>query len=208
MSRVPHSERVRIVELCLKSYTQSEIAELTGRSTNAVNRIIQAYRNEGRICDAPHDRRPRVTSAIEDEVLVATAYANLFGTAQQHAQLAGVSAPLTTAKRRLAEAGLRSRVAVPKGLFYPTTTKQHVSGVHLSTAPGALTTGSRWCSRTNFVYHKMGPEMSRLASCEHSLRAGIHTRSGLKRKDHRKRVSRHVHRCALHRIEGSLTAEK
>ncbi|KAH9359756.1 hypothetical protein HPB48_017208 [Haemaphysalis longicornis] len=44
MSRVPHSERVRIVELCLKSYTQREIAELTGRSTNTVTRIIQAYR--------------------------------------------------------------------------------------------------------------------------------------------------------------------
>ncbi|KAH9362357.1 hypothetical protein HPB48_018009 [Haemaphysalis longicornis] len=45
-------------------------------------------------------RRPRVTSAIEDEVLVAAAYANLFGTAQQHAQLAGVSPLLTTVKRR------------------------------------------------------------------------------------------------------------
>ncbi|KAH9373032.1 hypothetical protein HPB48_016695 [Haemaphysalis longicornis] len=110
MSRVSHSERVRIVELCLKSYTQREIAVLTGRSMNTVNRIIQAYRNEGRICDAPHDRRPRVTSAIEDEVLVAAAYANPFGTAQQHAHLAGVSASLTTLKRRLAEAGLRSRV--------------------------------------------------------------------------------------------------
>ncbi|KAH9365745.1 hypothetical protein HPB48_008061 [Haemaphysalis longicornis] len=96
---------------------QREIAELTGPSTNTVNRIIQAYRNEGRICDAPHDRRPRVTSAIEDEVLVAAAYANPFGTAQQHAQLAGVSASLSTVKRRLAEAGLRSRVAVQKPLL-------------------------------------------------------------------------------------------
>ncbi|KAH9367199.1 hypothetical protein HPB48_006127 [Haemaphysalis longicornis] len=69
MSRVPHSERGRIVELCLKSYTQREIADSTGRPTNTVNRIIQAYRNEGRICDAPQDRRPRVTSAIEDDVL-------------------------------------------------------------------------------------------------------------------------------------------
>ncbi|KAH9369373.1 hypothetical protein HPB48_017725 [Haemaphysalis longicornis] len=117
MSRVPHSERVRIVELCLKSYTQREIAELTGRSMNTVTRIIQAYRNEGRICDAPHDRCPHVTSAIEDELLVAAAYANPFGTAQQHAQLAGVSASLTTVNRRLAEAGLKSRVTVQKPLL-------------------------------------------------------------------------------------------
>ncbi|KAH9377563.1 hypothetical protein HPB48_012309 [Haemaphysalis longicornis] len=55
----------------LEVFKQREITELTGRSTNTVNLIIQAYRNEGRICDAPHDRRPRVTSAIEDEVLVA-----------------------------------------------------------------------------------------------------------------------------------------
>ncbi|KAH9367280.1 hypothetical protein HPB48_004419 [Haemaphysalis longicornis] len=54
---------------------------------------------------------------IEDEVLVAAAYANLFGTAQPHAQLAGVSPSLTTVKRRLAEAGLRSRVAVQKTLL-------------------------------------------------------------------------------------------
>ncbi|KAH9377776.1 hypothetical protein HPB48_012191 [Haemaphysalis longicornis] len=81
MSRVPHSERVRIVELCLKTYGKREIAELIGRSTNAVNGIIQAYRNEGRICDVPHDHRPRFTRAIEDEVLVAAAYANPFGTA-------------------------------------------------------------------------------------------------------------------------------
>ncbi|KAH9372445.1 hypothetical protein HPB48_012869 [Haemaphysalis longicornis] len=116
MSRVPHSERLRIVELCLRSYTRRKIAALTGRSTNKVNRIIQACRNEGRICNVHHDGRPRVTGAIEDEVFVATAYANLFGTAQQHAQLGGVSASLTTVKRRLAEAGLRSRVAVQKPL--------------------------------------------------------------------------------------------
>ncbi|KAH9380496.1 hypothetical protein HPB48_014078 [Haemaphysalis longicornis] len=117
MSRVPHSERVRIVELCLKSYTQREIAEITGRSTNTVNRIIRAYRNEERISDVLNDRRPRVTSAIKDEVLVAAAYANPFGTAQQHAQLAGVSASLSTVKRRLAEVGLSSRVAVQKPLL-------------------------------------------------------------------------------------------
>ncbi|KAH9373156.1 hypothetical protein HPB48_004901 [Haemaphysalis longicornis] len=39
------------------------------------------------------------------------------GTAQQHAQLAGVSASLTTVKRRLAEARLRSTVAVQKPLL-------------------------------------------------------------------------------------------
>ncbi|KAH9365241.1 hypothetical protein HPB48_018531 [Haemaphysalis longicornis] len=187
-------ERLRTVELCFKSYTQREISELTGQSTNKVNRIIQAYRNEGRICDAPHDRRPRVTSAIEDKVLVAVAYANSFGTAQHHAQLAGVSASLTTVKRKLAEAGLRSRVAVQKPLL---SDDNKAARLRFASEHSIWSVDDRkqavFSDESTFTT-RWDQKRRVLASCEHSLRARIHTRSGLKRKDLRKRVGRHVQR--------------
>ncbi|KAH8018633.1 hypothetical protein HPB51_009567 [Rhipicephalus microplus] len=66
MSRVPNSERLRIVELSQKQYTQRRIAGMTGRSNETANRIILAYKKEGRISDAPHEQHPRATTAFQD----------------------------------------------------------------------------------------------------------------------------------------------
>ncbi|XP_042142891.1 uncharacterized protein K02A2.6-like [Ixodes scapularis] len=71
MSRVPEDERRRIIDLCLKEYSQRAIVDLVQRPLKTVNRIIQAYKNEGHIADAPHNRRPRVTTADQDQTIVA-----------------------------------------------------------------------------------------------------------------------------------------
>ncbi|KAH9380501.1 hypothetical protein HPB48_013948 [Haemaphysalis longicornis] len=52
MSRVPEEDRRRIVELS-KGYSQRQIRELVSRPLHTANRIVQAYRYEGRIRDAP-----------------------------------------------------------------------------------------------------------------------------------------------------------
>ncbi|KAH9378311.1 hypothetical protein HPB48_003998 [Haemaphysalis longicornis] len=114
MSRVPNTERLRIVELCQKQYTQRQIAEMTGRSNKTVNRIIQAYRDEGRISDAPHKRHPRATSAAQDVAIRDAAKASPFSTAKEIGAAAGVSASVSTIKRRLEERKLKSHVAAQK----------------------------------------------------------------------------------------------
>ncbi|KAH6920625.1 hypothetical protein HPB50_028388 [Hyalomma asiaticum] len=76
---------------------------MTGRSTHTLNRIVKAYREEKRICDVPHDRRPRATTEQEDEVLLAAAYANPFSTAKEMGEFCGIDASVSTLKRRLAE---------------------------------------------------------------------------------------------------------
>ncbi|KAH9375464.1 hypothetical protein HPB48_015427 [Haemaphysalis longicornis] len=52
MSRVPEEGRCRIGELS-KGYCQRPITALLSRPLHTVNRIVQAYRYEGRIRDAP-----------------------------------------------------------------------------------------------------------------------------------------------------------
>lgn len=114
MSRVPNTERLRIVELSQKQYTQRQIAQMSGRSNKTVNRIIQAYRDEGRISDAPHKRHPRATSAAHDVAILDAAKASPFSTAKEIGAAAGVSASVSTIKRRLAEGKLKSHVAAQK----------------------------------------------------------------------------------------------
>lgn len=114
MSRVPNSERLRIVELSQKQYTQRQIAGMTGRSNKTVNRIIQAYKKEGRISDAPHKRHPRATTAAQDADILDAAKASPFSTAREIGAAAGVSASASTIKRRLAEGKLKSHVAAQK----------------------------------------------------------------------------------------------
>lgn len=98
MSRVPNTERLRIVELCQKQYTQRQIAQMTGRSNKTVNRIIQAYRDEGRISDAPHKRHPRELSAAQDVAILDAAKASPFSNAKEISAAAGVSASVSTIK--------------------------------------------------------------------------------------------------------------
>ncbi|KAH7937685.1 hypothetical protein HPB49_014677 [Dermacentor silvarum] len=103
MSRVPNTERQLIAELSLKQYTQRQIAEMMGRSKKTVNRIIQAYRDEGRISDAPHKRHPRATTAAQDMAILDAAQASPFSTDKEIGAAAGVAASVSTIKRRLAQ---------------------------------------------------------------------------------------------------------
>ncbi|KAH7968085.1 hypothetical protein HPB52_005570 [Rhipicephalus sanguineus] len=87
---------------------------MTGRSNKTVNRIIQAYRKEGHISDAPHSRHPRATTAAQDADILDAAKASPFSTAREIGAAAGVSASASTIKRRLAEGKLKSHVAAQK----------------------------------------------------------------------------------------------
>ncbi|XP_049268775.1 Down syndrome cell adhesion molecule-like protein 1 homolog [Rhipicephalus sanguineus] len=71
MARVPEDERLRIVELYTKEYSQRAVAAMVKRPLKTVNRIIQAFRDENRIKDAPRKPRPRVTTQEDDMNIVA-----------------------------------------------------------------------------------------------------------------------------------------
>ncbi|KAH9383626.1 hypothetical protein HPB48_025319 [Haemaphysalis longicornis] len=54
MPRVPLKRREDRIEMSKRGYTQRNIALVTGRPQNTVNRNTQAYRDEGRVNDALH----------------------------------------------------------------------------------------------------------------------------------------------------------
>nr|AHN53427.1 transposase [Nuttalliella namaqua] len=58
MARFPAEQRLEIVHLYQQQFSQRAMSSLTGQSKKTVNRIIRAYRDEGRLCDVPHRRRP------------------------------------------------------------------------------------------------------------------------------------------------------
>ncbi|KAH7978719.1 hypothetical protein HPB49_006544 [Dermacentor silvarum] len=70
MARVPEGEKLRIVELDTKEYSQRAVAAMVKRPLKTVNRIIQAFRDENRIKDAPQKPRPRVTTQEDDMNIV------------------------------------------------------------------------------------------------------------------------------------------
>lgn len=120
MSRIPEKERLKIIELCCKNYTQKSVAEMTGRSVKAVNRILQAYKKEGRVKDAPRGRPPRATTDDEDLSIVAAAVDAPRASLQELRQSLQLRASRSTVRRRLNEAGLRSRAAAQKPLLRAT----------------------------------------------------------------------------------------
>ncbi|KAM7310536.1 hypothetical protein ISCGN_007444 [Ixodes scapularis] len=119
MARVPHSEREEIVKLSLEGYSQRNIASLSGRPLKTVNRIVRAYRDEGRIKDAPQDRRPRSTTIDQDLMIVAAVNDDPFQNANSVRTALELDVSDTTVRRRLREAGMQSRVAAQKPLLTP-----------------------------------------------------------------------------------------
>lgn len=117
MSRVPIEERRHIVELRLTKYSQRTIADMMGRWIATMNRIIQAYRDERRLEDASHRRRPRVTMEKEHLQLVAAIAASPFQSSREVLDTLGIDESSPTARRRFAEAGLSSRRAAQKPLL-------------------------------------------------------------------------------------------
>lgn len=116
MARVPEEERWKIAQYSLKGYSQRSIGALVNRPLKTVNRIIQAFSKEGRLCDAPHRRRPRATTEDEDALMVAAVVENPFQSARQVREQLDVDASLATVRRRLRSAGLRNSVAARKPL--------------------------------------------------------------------------------------------
>ncbi|KAH8034257.1 hypothetical protein HPB51_021970 [Rhipicephalus microplus] len=88
-----------------------------GRSNKTVNRIVQAYKKEGRISGAPRKRHPRATTAAQDADIRKAAKETPFSTAREIAAAARVPASASTIKRWLAEAKLKSYFAAEKLLL-------------------------------------------------------------------------------------------
>lgn len=114
-SRVPHSARLEIIKYCTEGVPQREICRRTGRSMTAVNRIIQAYREEnGRIGDAPRSGRPRCTSEEQDLLIIAAITDDPFQTAREIRDNVSLDISEATIRRRLNEAGLSGCIAAQK----------------------------------------------------------------------------------------------
>ncbi|KAH6930046.1 hypothetical protein HPB50_008117 [Hyalomma asiaticum] len=111
MARVPHDERERIVELWLQNYSQRAIGKLTHRPLKTVNRIVQACKFDRRIKDAPRKPRRRATSHEEDLGIVAAVAENPRCSVEEIRVNLGLKASKSTVKRRLHQAGLKSRIA-------------------------------------------------------------------------------------------------
>ncbi|KAH6947941.1 hypothetical protein HPB50_022117 [Hyalomma asiaticum] len=120
MARVPLEERQKIIELSTAGYSQRHIASVMKRPLKTVNRIVQAFKKERPVKDAPHRRRPRATTADEDRALITAVVVRQQTTVREALRELGIKACETTAKRRLAEAALRKRVACRKPLIRKT----------------------------------------------------------------------------------------
>ncbi|KAH8021797.1 hypothetical protein HPB51_017107 [Rhipicephalus microplus] len=115
--RVPESERWEIVELYFKGRSQRKIAGATGRTLKTVNRIVRAFKSCRRIKNAPRKPRSRVTTEQEDAWIVAAAAVKPGLSAQQIKNTLDLRASVTTVKRHLREAGLKSGIAAQKPLI-------------------------------------------------------------------------------------------
>ncbi|KAH9383912.1 hypothetical protein HPB48_025804 [Haemaphysalis longicornis] len=101
-----------------RGYTERNIALVANRPLKTVNRIIQAYRDEGGINDPPHRRRPRSTTNDQHLCIVAGVNDESF---QRAKNVRGALGPANLSdnmvRRRLREAGLRTRIAAQKPLL-------------------------------------------------------------------------------------------
>lgn len=82
-----------------------------------VNRIVQAYRDERRIQDTTRKPKSRVTTEQQDCDIVAFVAAQPTASVQEIRANLRLQASKTTVKRRIAKAGLSSRIAAKKPLF-------------------------------------------------------------------------------------------
>lgn len=119
MARVPDAQRREIIGLSQKGYTQRYIGSLVNRPLKTVNRILQAFKYEGRVRDAPRAPPPRVTTDEEDACIVAAVVQNPFLSAREVREELDVGASDVTIRRRLRNAGLRSAMAAQKPLLTP-----------------------------------------------------------------------------------------
>lgn len=111
--RVPIEDRKLIVSLSDEGLSQREICLRTGRCRTSVNRILQAYRRDGRLADAERSGRPRATDD-DNDVLIAAAYAaDPSLTAKEVRASLSLDVSCATILRRLHDAGLYNHRACP-----------------------------------------------------------------------------------------------
>ncbi|KAG0416889.1 hypothetical protein HPB47_006059 [Ixodes persulcatus] len=113
MARVSEADRRKIVELAQNGHSQRVIAALVNRPLKTVNRIVQAFRYEGRICDAPRGPPPRATTEDEDHYIVAAAVDDPFLSAREIRKHLGLNASDATnvRGRRMTGAGSSSQTS-------------------------------------------------------------------------------------------------
>ncbi|KAH9361486.1 hypothetical protein HPB48_004571 [Haemaphysalis longicornis] len=69
MARVPDAQRREIISLSQKGYTQPYIGSLVNRPLKTANRILQAFKYEGRVRDAPAPHRLELLRTKKTRVL-------------------------------------------------------------------------------------------------------------------------------------------
>ncbi|KAG0421147.1 hypothetical protein HPB47_002963 [Ixodes persulcatus] len=106
--------------------SQRHISSKTNVSVVTVNRIIKAYRHEGRIYDAPRGRPPSYTALNEDLLIVAAAVDDPFmlknrsglSRSQKCERALNLNISTSTIRRWLWDAGLPCRIAAEKPRLY------------------------------------------------------------------------------------------
>ncbi|KAH6947045.1 hypothetical protein HPB50_016909 [Hyalomma asiaticum] len=110
MPSVSVEERAHIVSPYQHDVSQRQIAAIMNRQLCTVNRICQAFREEGRLCNLPRGHRQRVMDSAKDLLIKQAANDAPFITAREIKDSLNLSATTPTIRRRLHENGLRSHL--------------------------------------------------------------------------------------------------
>ncbi|KAH9375820.1 hypothetical protein HPB48_000508 [Haemaphysalis longicornis] len=114
--RIPQAKRLQIIGMSMSGLAQKKIAQATGVAEASVGRIIRAYRDEGRIADAPRCLTKKKTEE-EDLQIVSCVSDNPFITAGEIRAVVGLNVSNELIRQRLREAGIRNRIAAQKPLL-------------------------------------------------------------------------------------------
>ncbi|XP_064465961.1 uncharacterized protein LOC135377469 [Ornithodoros turicata] len=115
--RISIEKRREIIGVSQAGVSQRAIAQRIGCCLSSVNRIVQAYRDENRIEDAPRSGRPSSTTPEDDRAIIGATCADPFSTVVDIKRELSLSVSAKTLRRRLKFLGLESGVAVQKPLL-------------------------------------------------------------------------------------------
>lgn len=119
MRRISRETRLRIIGLAIGGKSRREIAAEIGCARASVDRIVNAYKYENRIADAARTGRPSSTSKDEDLAIIATVNLEPSLSLTEIRRQLSLNVSLCTIRRRLAQAGLRSRIACQRPRLSP-----------------------------------------------------------------------------------------
>lgn len=114
MPSVSLEERAKIVSLYRHEIKQRQISRRMNWPLSAINKVCQAFRDDGRLWNLPHGHSQRSTDSAKDLVIVQAAKKAPFITARQIKDSLNLSASMSTIRRWLHDKGLRSRVPAQK----------------------------------------------------------------------------------------------